>query len=160
MIKELSESLRYVGHYFALCFLRISIGIYIWQWGWAKWTGSYLTDPILAGNIEQWAVKNRPPFFIETLFTDYMRTYWSVVAYAQTIFELLAGFLLIIGFCVRPTSLLLVVYFWFFSYIEPQTSWNFINLFLLSLFTVSWAGAGRCLGIDYYFYKRRRGLLW
>lgn len=160
MIKELSESLRYVGHYFAICFLRIAIGIYVMRWGLDKWSSNYLTDPILAGNIELWAVKNRPPIFIEALFTDFINSYWSTVAYMQMSFELFAGFLLIIGFCVRPVSLLLLAYFWFFSYIEPQTSWNYVNLFLFSLFAVSWAGAGRCLGIDYYFYKRRRGFLW
>lgn len=157
MIKELTESIRYIGHYFAFCFLRIALGLYVFRLGLEKWSGEY---PRLAGNITQWAIKNQPPLFIETLFIDYIRVYWSTVSQFQMGFEILTGFLLIIGFCVRPVSLLLVAYFWFFSYIEPKTSWQFINLFLISLFAISWAGAGRCLGIDYYFYKRRRGFLW
>lgn len=160
MIKELVESLKYVGHYFAIAFLRVVMGVFVLGQALEKIYGTYLVEPILAGNTNQWIVQNNVPIWVEELFTDYITGYWSAVAHFQVGFELIAGILLILGLATRPTSLLLIVYFWFFSYIEPEATWKFVNLFLMSLFAISWAGAGRCFGLDYYFYKRRRGFLW
>lgn len=61
MIKELSESLRYVNHYFALCFLRIAVGVFFIKLSLEKLYGSYLEQPELAGKVAQWVVRNQPP---------------------------------------------------------------------------------------------------
>jgi thiosulfate dehydrogenase [quinone] large subunit len=34
-----------------------------------------------------------------------------------------------------------------------------LTMFVIHL-TMAWLGAGRCFGVDYFFYKRRRGIWW
>ncbi len=160
MIRELLESLKYVGHYFAICFLRIYVGIHIFNLGWSKYHGDYINEPLLAAQINEFLRLGSYPAAIEYFFIEIVRPYWSIFAQLQVSLEIATGLLLIFGFLVRPTVFLLLVYLWSFSYIQDQVLWPWISLFSAVLFTLGWAGAGRCVGLDYYFYKRYRGFLW
>lgn len=160
MIRELLESLKYVGHYFAICFLRVYIGIHIFNLGWLKYRGDYLSEPLLAAQINEFLRIGANPAAIEYFFLEIIRPYWKFFAQIQLSIEIVSGLLLIVGFLVRPAVLVLLVYYWFFSYIESPTLWPWIGVLSSSLFALGWSGAGRCLGIDYYFYKRYRGFLW
>ena len=74
--------------------------------------------------------------------------------------ELIIGVLLILGFLVRPACLLGVVLMVFYIASQGLDLVPFYELNILIFVTFLWLGAGRCIGIDYYFYKRKRGFLW
>lgn len=160
MIRELLESLKYVGHYFAIFFLRIFVGVYILNMGLDKFYGSYLTEPLLAAQINEFFNISSTSWGADYFFLEVVRPYWTSFAKIQVGIELLTGFLLIIGFLVRPVMLVLVIYLWGLSYIQAPELWPWISMLSAVLFSLGWAGAGRCVGVDYYFYKRYRGFLW
>lgn len=160
MVKELLESLKYVGHYFAICFLRVYLGIHILNLSLGKYYGDYLLEPLLAAQINEYLLIGENPAFIEYIFVEFIRPYWKFFSLLQFYLEFGAGFLLIMGFLVRPVILVLLVYIWFFSYIQDPILWPWMGVLSATLLALGWAGAGRCVGIDYYFYKRYRGFLW
>jgi thiosulfate dehydrogenase [quinone] large subunit len=160
MITELLESLKYVGHYFAVCFLRVYVGIHIFNLGWLKYQSNYLSEPQLAAQINEFLKLGSHPALIEYFYIELVRPYWSLFSQVQLSLEIATGLLLIFGFLVRPAVILLLIYFWFFSYIQDPILWPWIGVMSAVLFSLGWAGAGRCLGVDYYFYKRYRGFLW
>lgn len=160
MIKELLESLKYVGHYFAICFLRVYLGVHILNLSLGKYYGDYLLEPLLAAQINEYLNLGDGPAFVEYFFVEIVRPYWKFFAQIQFYFEFIAGLLLILGFLVRPVVLLFVAYLWLFSYIQDPMLWPWIGVLSATLLALGWAGAGRSVGIDYYFYKRYRGFLW
>jgi thiosulfate dehydrogenase [quinone] large subunit len=94
------------------------------------------------------------------IFKSLIQSQWLVMTYVLILFEILIGVSYILGFAVRIASLLgmlltLHIYFFF----EFQTSPGQVFLFYIHLLFFM-LGAGRCLGLDYYFFKSRRGLLW
>jgi thiosulfate dehydrogenase [quinone] large subunit len=45
-------------------------------------------------------------------------------------------------------------------FISGPASEDFYKTILAIHLILAWVGAGRCLGFDYYFFKRRRGFWW
>ncbi len=160
MIRELLESLKYVGHYFAIFFLRMYVGLYIFNLGLDKLYGAYLTEPLLAAQINEFLNISKTPAGIDYFFLNIVRPYWTTFSKLQVGIELGAGLLLILGFLVRPVMLIIIFYLWIFSYIQAPELWPWMSMLSAVMFSLGWAGAGRCMGVDYYFYKRYRGFLW
>ena len=160
MIKELLESLKYVGHYFAICFLRVYLGLHILNLSLAQYYGDHFLEPLLAAQINEYLRLGESPAFVEYFFVEVVRPYWKFFSQFQFYFEFISGLLLILGFLVRPVVLLFVAYLWLFSYIQDPVLWPWIGILSATLLALGWAGAGRSVGIDYYFYKRYRGFLW
>ncbi|MFN9068449.1 MAG: hypothetical protein ACK5V3_14540, partial [Bdellovibrionales bacterium] len=66
----------------------------------------------------------------------------------------------IVGYVVRPTALLGAFLTVFMIYLNPAASQDFFKILLATHVTFAWLGAGRCLGLDYYYFKRVRGVWW
>ena len=86
---------------------------------------------------------------------------WHIFAVALTVVQLVIGISFILGYLVRPMSavaiLLGINMMLALGGHQTELQSTFV---LVMLFTLGWLGAGRCLGLDYYFYKRRRGIWW
>lgn len=70
------------------------------------------------------------------------------------------GVSLVIGFLVRPMGVIGIIisfHYVLFSTGYPNTLYS---TFIAILVTIVALGAGRCVGFDYYFYKRHRGIWW
>ncbi len=104
--------------------------------------------------------KNHIPSWFRLLLSEQIIPYWQTVAFVIIGFQLVVAISYIIGYVVRPVSilaiLLCIVYLMIFS-TEQEI---FFKLLIASHLVLAWVGAGRCLGLDYYFYKRRRGVWW
>jgi len=74
--------------------------------------------------------------------------------------EFLIGVSLTIGFLVRPAALLGMLLFVNLIYSGNDSLLELNKIVFAVLLLFFWTGAGRCLGLDYFFYKRKRGLLW
>lgn len=85
---------------------------------------------------------------------------WHIAAYAIVGVESLIGISFLLGYLVRPFALLGVLLNLNLLWIMGPDQALLYQTLLAIHFTLAWLGAGRCLGIDYYFYKKRRGIWW
>ncbi|MCB0739248.1 MAG: hypothetical protein KDC92_17190, partial [Bacteroidetes bacterium] len=70
------------------------------------------------------------------------------------------GICLLVGYLVRPASILAILLNLFLIWISPPHMALLYKTFIAVNITLGWLGAGRCIGFDYYFYKRMRGIWW
>ena len=61
---------------------------------------------------------------------------------------------------VRPVALLAALVTLNFIFNSGPDIIELHKLHLVLFLILAWLGAGRCLGLDYFFYKRDRGLWW
>lgn len=90
--------------------------------------------------------------------------HYMIFAWLVPIGELCVGIALVLGVVSRfaaAVGLFMVLNFWF---MKGATFWdptNHDSLFILILFALMFAGAGRALGLDYFLAKRKPNvLLW
>ncbi len=160
MLLSFFESIKYVGHLYPVALLRIFLGYFYLEMALARVYGEFLKQPRLAATImESIPQANVSSWYIQFL-QEVVVPNWKVFAYTLTYCEFIIGISFIIGFLVRPTALLGAFIALNFIYFGGANN-TLLHQTHLSLFVVLfWLGAGRCLGLDYYFYKRVRGLWW
>ena len=160
MISSFLESIKYVGHLWPVALIRIIFGYrYI----------SLSMDRIHSGYLEHAYINeyfnlNGPifpiPDFYFNFFKNLVQSQWLAMTFIFIGLEILIGISYILGFGVRLFALfglLLSSHIYLFFNIQYGTGQIYI-FYLHLLFLL--IGAGRCLGIDYYYFKSRRGLFW
>lgn len=160
MLVAFFESIKYSGHLVPVSFLRIFVGYYYLQSFYAKFSGDFLVRPRVAEMISQNLMSSEAPEWMKWLLNNYMVVHWQGFAFTLVALELAIAISYIIGYVVRPTALLGAVLTLFLIYLSPSSAQDFFKILLATHVTFAWLGAGRCLGIDYYFFKRIRGLWW
>ncbi len=160
MIYAFFESIKYVGHLFPVAVLRIYMGFWFLGLALDKYNGDYLLQPKLAAAINDFLPGSAAPEWYRNLMDSVVVPNWQIFAYSLMYFEFLIGISLIIGFLSRPVSLVMVLVSWSYLYMSPAELWPMHKLIMVVGFVLAWLGAGRCLGLDYFFFKRQRGLLW
>lgn len=160
MLVALLESIKYIGHLLPIAILRIYIGYFFLNKALVQYYGDFLTQPRLAEMISQnLNLSSAPDWFVASL-ENYAIPYWQFFALLICCFEFLLGISFIFGYLVRPfaflAALLSISYMWMMG---PQLENYYFLLFAVNL-CLSFLGAGRCFGLDYYFYKRHRGIWW
>lgn len=154
------ESIKYVGHLFPMAILRIYMGYFYFQRALDRLSGEFLTQPRLVGSIEEWLPhSNAPGWYIEIL-EGIVQPNWKIFAYLITYCEFLIGISFIVGFFVRPISILAIFIGINFIYASGSGEMAVNEIFVVLFIIMGWLGAGRCLGFDYFFFKRQRGLWW
>ena len=154
------ESVKYSGHLFPLAFLRIFIGYHYFQEANLKAQGDYLVQPQLAGMITEWLNKGLIPGWYQYWLESVVIPYWQVFAYLATLVQLVVAVSFLAGFLVRPAALVACLVNLNFVWMgTPAQSTLHYILFAVNI-TLAWFGAGRCLGFDYFFFKRDRGVWW
>ncbi len=160
MILAYIESFKYVGHLWPITFLRWVIGWQYFRMAMNHIHSQFLSHPYLS---EQLRMKMEGVGLIH----GYLRFWevlvqenWLVVSYVIVATELLIGASYFLGYLVRPVSLWAAfVSLHLYWLVEAQGDMSQLFACYIHL-TFCLLGAGRCLGLDYYFYKSRRGLLW
>jgi len=161
MLVAFVESIKYVGHLLPIAFLRIFLGYFYFNQALARLRGDFLTHAYLAEDIRAYLPRTPAPDWYKAALESIVIPNWQYVAVAVTVAQLAIGISYIIGYMVRPFSLVAIVLgFAMLFAVGPGPSESQATFLLVLHFTLGWMGAGRCLGIDYYFYKRRRGIWW
>ncbi len=161
MIVAFVESIKYVGHLLPVAFLRVFIGYYYVNQAILNSTGDFLQQPYLAEDIRNFLPRSPAPEGYKTFLEHVVVPNWQIFAYSIIVIQMLIGFSYIIGYLVRPMSLLGILFSVNVLLALGGQHSELQNTFMLILhFTLGWLGAGRCLGFDYFFYKRRRGIWW
>lgn len=160
MVISFLESIRHTGYYLPLAFLRVYLGYTFLDMGIEKFNGDYLLQPQLAAVLNESLRIQIMPEWYSNLIESVVVPNWKIFAFWITYCEVLVGISLILGFLVRPV--MIIASFMALNFVLSHTG-HMAQLYqvYLALFVVMWwMGAGRCIGLDYYFYKRQRGLWW
>jgi thiosulfate dehydrogenase (quinone) large subunit len=159
MLYSYFESIKYVGHLYPIAFLRIYLGYIFFDSALNRVNGVFLTQPRLASVIMESLPVSDVPIWYANFLQYFVVPNWQFFAYLVTYCEFLIGICLLAGFLIRPVSILGVVLM--LNLIYGGSSGALLQQTYLVFFVVIfWVGAGRCLGLDYYFYKRYRGIWW
>lgn len=159
MIVAFFESIKYVGHLFPIAFLRVFIGYFYINQAVIKYNGDFLTHPRIADTISSGLGQSLAPLWYQEFLTQVAIPYWRIFSGAIVGIELLLGLSFLLGYLVRPMAVLGICLSLFYFSVEPNYSVFYKTLMAVHI-TLAWLGAGRCLGVDYYFYKRNRGIWW
>lgn len=160
MIVSFFESIKYVGHMLPMAFLRIYTGYFFLERALSRFEGDFLVQPILSRAIDEWLPVSSAPEWYKSILETVVVPNWKVFAYLVTYCEFLIGVSFMIGFLVRPTALIGLFLTLNFFYNTGPYIGDLHRLFLAIFAVMWWLGAGRCLGLDYFFYKRQRGIWW
>lgn len=160
MVLAFFESIKYVGHLLPLAFLRVYLGYYFLDRALERTQGDFLLQPRLAAMLTEWLPQSNSAYWYQELIEQVVIPNWKAFAYFITYIEFLIGVSFLIGFLVRPVSLLGIFLCLNFIYGIGQPTVELHQLHLALFIVMLWLGAGRCLGLDYFFYKRQRGLWW
>lgn len=160
MLVAYIESMKYVGHLFPVALLRIYLGWSFLSTAWQRYQGDYLSQPRIAAAITEWAPTSAAPDWYKDFLDNTVVPNWQIFAYCVVYFGFLVGISFIIGFFVRPVALLAALLTMNFMVNSSPELLDLHRLHLILFLMLAWLGAGRCMGLDYFFYKRDRGLLW
>ncbi len=160
MFVSFLESIKYVGHLVPLSFLRIFMGYYYLQQVLVRLKSDFLYQPKLAEQISEFLPLSHAPEWYKVLMASQIVTHWQGFAFVILGFQLALAISYIIGYVVRPMSLLAVLFTLNWLFISDPVYEDLFKTFLAMHLVFAWVGAGRCLGFDYYFFKRRRGIWW
>lgn len=160
MLVTFFDSARYVGHVYPVAFFRIFLGYHFFQQGLGHLNGDFLKMPHLASMIQQHLPASDAPLWLHQFLADFVVNHWQVFSYSITYIELLIGLSFIIGFLIRPVTILAIIFCLNMIYITDVSTANLYVMNMFIFIMLAWMGAGRCLGMDYYFFKRHRGIWW
>lgn len=160
MIVSFLESFKYIGHLYPVAFLRVYLGFFYIEQARFHHQGDFSTSPMLGEMIRQWVPSSGAPSWYQDFLIHIVAEQWQAFSNLISITELIIGIALVIGYLVRPITLVAALVALQFLWISnPDQSILYKTLIAVNL-CLCWLGAGRCFGIDYYFYKKMRGWLW
>ena len=161
MLVAFVESIKYVGHLLPIAFLRIFVGYYYFNQALINLHGDFMTHAYLAEDIRNYLPRSQAPEWYKAFLENVVIANWQPVAIGITVCYGIIGLSYILGYLVRPFAFLAILLgLALMLALGPQQSELLTTFALVLHFTLGWLGAGRCLGVDYYFFKRRRGIWW
>lgn len=160
MIVAFFESLKYVGHLLPISFLRVFLGYYYLDIALNNFRGDYLHRPRLAQQISEVLPGLQIPDWYRMFLENILIPQWQVFAFILLGLQFAIAASYIFGYVVRPMALLAMALSFQMLVFGGSGNQDLHRTFIAIHFVMAWVGAGRCLGLDYYFYKRRRGIWW
>ena len=104
--------------------------------------------------------RSNMPYWYRIFLSEHLMPHWNIYAFVLVGIQLIIGLSYILGYVVRPTSILAILFCLNYLVISTSSHEFFFKLMMACHLFMAWVGAGRCLGLDYYFYKRYRGMWW
>ena len=162
MLVAFVESFKYVGHLIPVACLRIFLGGYFLKHALAAFQGDYLLKAYLAEDVRNHLPQSTAPEWFRWFLEYVVIQHWQFFAVGLTAIQAFIGVSYIIGYLVRPAALLgVILSAGLIGAIGASQNNLQATTFMLVLHLIlGWIGAGRCLGFDYFFYKRHRGIWW
>lgn len=160
MIASFLESIKYVGHMWPLAMVRIFLGFQSISLVLDRVQLGYLKHPYISERLNLGESNALSSGIYFEIFKNIIQSQWLIMTYFLISIEILVGISYVLGFGVRIASLLgMFLSLHFYLFFDFPSSPGQIYMFYIHLLFCL-LGAGRCLGLDFYFYKSRRGLLW
>jgi thiosulfate dehydrogenase [quinone] large subunit len=160
MLASFFESIKYVGHTLPVSFLRIFLGYFYLQLFWQKLDSNYVQTPKFAAELAETSQNLQLSATYRHLIETLVIPNWQIFTFLVLGLQLLIALSYLLGYLVRPTSLIAAFMSVQWVIFAPPEHEALPRLLVASHILMLWIGAGRCLGIDYYFYRRHRGIWW
>lgn len=160
MLAAFIESIKYVGHLIPVAFLRIFLGYYYLQQALFKFNSDFLARPRLAAQIADVLPTLDQPMWYKFMIEKMVIQHWQSFAFMVLGLEFAIAISYLIGYVVRPMAFLGIALSINYLILFGSNTEEFYRTFIAIHFMMAWIGAGRCLGVDYYYFKRRRGIWW
>lgn len=160
MFQAYFESIKYVGHLLPISFLRIFLGYFYLDLAMKDWKIYGLGSGGMADVFIEALNKSNIPAWYRLILSEQVIPHWQIYAFVLIGLQLTVGISYIIGYVVRPVSMLAILVCLNYLALSKVDQEIFFKLLIACHILLAWVGAGRCLGIDYYFFKRRRGVWW
>lgn len=160
MLFSFFESIKYVGHLYPIALLRVFVGTYYLQMALGKFQGDFLIRPKLASEVSEILPSLQIPGWYQWCIETMIIPHWQMAAFVLMAIEMSIAISYILGYVVRPIGVLAAIAAINMMVLGGQDTEDLYRIFIIIHLTLAWVGAGRCLGLDYYFFKRRRGLWW
>lgn len=160
MLYSFLESVKFTAHIFPLAILRIGIGSYFLNQSIDKLNTNYLVTPQLARTLNELLSSSQASVNFKYLISEAIIPSWQFFAYFLFFVQLFIGLSFVSGFLVRVSSILGIILCTFYLLMDVVSITPFYQILLLNFIAMGFIGAGRCLGADYFFYKRYNGWLW
>lgn len=160
LVKDQVESLRYVNHLWPVLILRVYVSFFFFSKYYERINIGFLNQPKLSARIDEFLYSSKPPAWVQSLFVDYIQENWAVAAGIIVNMEWMLGILFLIGFLNRPSAILGIVFLYIMSFVSSPMEQTQVLPMMVMLFALMVFGSGRVGGVDYFFYKRQRGLIW
>lgn len=160
MIIAYLESIKYLGLMWPVALLRIFMGYYFLEEAIGRINSGFLTNPVLQEVLRKWCDGSHGVPAYEGFIENFVLPHWQVFSHLAVFGGMAVGLSYIFGLMVRPASLVAILLSVnFLMATGPDTLiLNKILIAINVMFLLS--SPGRCLGFDYYFYKRVRGIWW
>jgi thiosulfate dehydrogenase [quinone] large subunit len=160
MVVAFFESIKYVGHLLPIALLRFFVGAFYFQSFLKKFEGDFLLRPRLASQIAETLPTLQVPVWYKGFLENLFIPHWQTFAFVIVGIELCIAISYIFGYVVRPVALMAALLSLNLMILMGPGSQDLYKTFIVVHLTLCWLGAGRCLGVDYYFFKRQRGIWW
>ncbi|MFN7728770.1 MAG: DoxX family membrane protein [Bdellovibrio sp.] len=160
MFAAFFESVKYVGHLVPLSFLRVFLGYTYLQAALLKFNSDYLIRPRLAGEIAEILPALQAPLWYKNVIDSVFIPHWQTFAFVVVGLEFAIAISYLLGYVVRPIAILAALMALNQLVLAGPGNDELARLLMATHLLLAWIGAGRCLGFDYYFFKRRRGIWW
>ena len=154
------ESVKYVGHLLPIAFLRVYLGYYYLQQAMVLFRGDFLLRPRLAAQIAEALPNLHMPQWYRLFLENMVIPNWQIFAFAILALQFAIAFSYLLGYVVRPVALIGILLSFHMLILSGPQMEDLYKTFIAIHLIMAWVGAGRCLGFDYYFFKRRRGIWW
>ena len=161
LFKDLIESFRYTNHIWPVFLLRLYVAYYFISDSLYRQAVGYLEKPLLSAQIDESLLRlEQAPFFVKSFYLGVIQENWLIWSKLLISFEWILGVSLFVGVLVRPFGILALIHIYLISFIAVQNEVSGLNQMAIMLVFLILFGAGRVGGLDYFFYKRQRGLIW
>lgn len=154
------ESVKYVGHLIPLAFLRVFLGYLYLDFALSHFRSDFLSRPRLASDLTESLATLQGPLWYKDFIETQVIPQWQVAAFILVGLEFAIALSYLAGYVVRPMALVATLLAFNQLALSMPGQETFFRTLVAVHFVLAWVGAGRCLGFDYYFFKRRRGLWW
>jgi len=160
MLASFFESTKFIAHLLPVSFLRIFLGYLYLEQALNHIKLGLLDKPILSVKISQMLATGNLGEWYGFLMENIGIPYWLETSFVIILMELAVGVSYLCGYLVRPMALFAAGMLWFQIGIAEASEVMDLKILLVVNIFLSWIGAGRVLGFDYYFYKKHRGIWW
>jgi thiosulfate dehydrogenase [quinone] large subunit len=160
MLASFFESIKYSGHLLPVALLRFYVGALYFQSFFKKFDGDFLDRPRLAAQVADILPTLQVPNWYRWFLESALIPYWQTFAFVILGLELCIAVSYTLGYVVRPIALMAALLSLNFMILMGPGTQDLFKTFIVIHLTLCWLGAGRCLGMDYYFFKRQRGIWW
>ena len=160
MLASFLESIKYVGHMVPLAFLRVFIGVSYFQAAVTKLNSEFLGRPKAAAQVAEILPQLQLSAWYASAVEKWMIQGWQSFGFVWMALEFAIGISYFLGYVVRPMALLAALWSFHFLMISQGADATLNRILMVVHLVLAGVGAGRCLGVDSYFYKRRRGFWW